>query len=182
MIGEGVMQRAYRLCGVAPAPPGKVKAVPVVDQHPQWETIARAPNALSCRRILTVCRRIPTFCHVAHDGRGGFSRFGECDCRTRAERHAPLVPMQRILTKIRPAAARRHPHGEATLRIVENEPILAPVLGRQLLNLPLCQLHDSPTSFRSAAGPRTPSGPGRRRPRTWLGVLSQRVLQELPIC
>jgi hypothetical protein len=162
VINEAVMQRAHRFCGVARPLAGKVTPVPIVNQHPQRETVARAPCALGRRRVLALGRRVPALRHVAHDGRGRFARLGECNRRTRAERHAPLVSMQRVLAQIGSAAACRHAHGKSTLRIVENEPVLATRFGRQLVDFPFGQLHDLPLSWSgSAAGPRTPSGPHR---------------------
>ena len=54
--GEGVMQSAHRLRGIARPPLGKVEPVPVVDQDPQRETVANAPCALGCRRLLALDR------------------------------------------------------------------------------------------------------------------------------
>jgi hypothetical protein len=60
------------------------------------------------------------------------------------------------LAQISPAAARRHAHGKAALFIVENEPVLATVLGRQLLDFPLRELHDCPTFVRVRSGSADP--------------------------
>ena len=121
--------------------------------------LARSAAALPYARLPGSALR-----HVAHDGRRCFSRFGERDRRTRAERHAPLVAMQRVLAKIGPAAARRHAHGKSTLRIVENEPVLATCSAASFSILRSVSFMIPPLWSGSAAGPRTLSGPRRMTP------------------
>ena len=92
------------------------------------------------------------------------------------KRHAPFVAVQRVLAEIGSAAARGHAHGQAALRIVEDEPVLAAVLDRQLLDFPLGELHDFPALRPGPQRVRGPlADPAGRRHLSDRGGSSQRV-------
>ena len=133
-----------------------MKPVPIVDQYPKRETVAPAPCALGCRGLFALGRRIAALRHVTHNGRRRFAGLRERDCRTGAKRHAPFVAVQRVLAEIGSTAASGHAHGQAALRIIEDEPVLAAALGRELLDFPLGKLHDFPALLRVRTGSADP--------------------------
>jgi hypothetical protein len=131
------MQRADRFRGVSRSPAGKVKAAPVVKEYPQRKSVPRAFHPLGCRRFLPLSRRIPALRHVSHDGRGSLACFPQGKGGTCAQRYAPFLTVQRVLTQESPTAARRHTDGKPTLPIVENELVLATALNPQQLDFSL---------------------------------------------
>ena len=138
---EGVMQRADRLGGVARAPSGQVKPVPLIDQHPQGEPVPDALCPLGRGCVLALGRRVPARRHVAHDGRGSLASLRKGECRTGAQGDAPFLAVQRVLAEIVPAAARRDPDGKPALPIVKDKAVLPASPDFERFDLALRQLH-----------------------------------------
>jgi hypothetical protein len=83
------------------------------------------------------------------------------------------VALQRVLSQIGPTTASRYAHGKPTLRIIENEPVLATLLDGQCFDFPLCQLHNlCPVTVRVRSGSADPAG---RRPTASCGASCQKV-------
>jgi hypothetical protein len=55
------MQGADRFRGIARPAAGKMQPVPILDQHPERQPVARAPRPLGFRGFLAHCRRVQAF-------------------------------------------------------------------------------------------------------------------------
>jgi hypothetical protein len=137
------MQRSYCLSGVARATAGEVNTLPILDQNPEREAVARPSRPFGCRSNFTLGGRITPLRNVAHDGRGGLPRIREGNRRTRAQRHAPFVTMDRVLAQVSPAAGNGDANGQPALCIIENEPVFAAMVGRKFFDFALCELDTS---------------------------------------
>jgi len=69
------MQGADCFSGVGWPPVGKVETVPVVNEHPEGQTVVGALCPLGCGRCLAVSHWVTPLGHVAHDRSGGVSRI-----------------------------------------------------------------------------------------------------------
>jgi len=123
------MQSAHGLSGIARPPAGKAKPFPIFDQHPQRETVPRPPRLFCFCGFLPHQRGVHSLGNLAMTAAAASRALASA--RAEQERHAPFLAVQRILAEVGSAAARRHAHGKAALRIVAG----------------------------SASDPRTPSGP-----------------------
>jgi hypothetical protein len=158
------MQGAHRFRGVARPPPSKMEPIPILDQNPQRQPVAGAPRPLGLRRLFTHCRRIQSLRHVAHDGGGGFACLRQRKREARSQRHAPFLAVHCVLGEISPAAARGNTHGEAALRVIEDQPVLGTVLDCKRLDFPLCQLHSRPRFYLGPLRVRSGSADPQRTP------------------
>ena len=123
-------ERAHSLGGVSWPAVDEMQPRPILDEYREGEATPDALCPLGRCGFLPLGRRVPALRHIAHEPRGGLTRFRQRERRAGAQRHPPFLTMQRVLAKVGSAATGGHAHGKPALRIVKNQPVLLTAFGR----------------------------------------------------